>query len=341
MRTDLLAATIPEIKLAVVQKALKQVFNNNTVDDIQLLAGGLSTALVYRIMVKGNNYLLRIVMRPDELHDPQRQHICMRSAASCSIAPFVYYTHDEDAVAITAFVQAKPIRQGFGSKQELLIALSSTVKAIHNLPLFPKLVNFLDGVDLFIQQFQALQMFPEQTLEEHFAHYAKIQQAYPRYDTDMVSSHNDLNPNNILFDGEKIWVVDWEAAFQNDRYVDLAIAAQTFVSDDQDEDLFLQVYFGNKLDELKRARFFLMQQVCRMYYAMLMLKLAAAQKSASYQHDANMDLSGITDFGAMLASGQVSMDAYEGKLLYGKILLNNMLSKMKSERFEQAIGTMG
>ncbi|MDN5287896.1 MAG: hypothetical protein JWR38_4170 [Mucilaginibacter sp.] len=340
MKTDLLAATIPEAKLAAVQKALKQVFNIDIVDEIQLLAGGLSTALVYRIAVKGTNYLLRIVMQPDEVHNPKRQHICMRHAASCSIAPFVHYTHDKDALAITAFVQAKPIRGGFGSKQELLTALSSTIKAIHNLPVFPKLVNFMDGVDLFIQQFKALRMFPEQVMEEYFTYYAEIQKAYPRYDTDMVSSHNDLNPNNILFDGEKIWVVDWEAAFQNDRYVDLAIVAQTFVNDKQDEELFLQVYFSTALDDLKRARFFLMQQICRMYYAMLMLRLAATQKPADHIHDASMNLQEMADFGAKLASGQLSMDTYEGKLLYGKILLNSMLSNMKSERFTQAITAM-
>ena len=340
MKTDLLTTTIPLAKLAAAQKALKEVFNTETVDEIQLLAGGLSTSLVYRITVKGANYLLRMVMQPDEMHNPERQHICMRYAASCSIAPFVHYTHDNDALAITAFIQAKPIRDGFGSKQELLIALSSTVKAIHNLPAFPKLVNFMDGVDLFIKQFKALRMFPEQTVAEHFAYYAEIQKAYPRYDEDMVSSHNDLNPNNILFDGEKIWVVDWEAAFQNDRYVDLAIVAQTFANDEQDEELFLQVYFGTELDDVKRARFFLMQQICRMYYAMLMFKLAAAQKPADYLHDTSINPSDMADFGAKLANGQLSMDAYEGKLLYGKILFNTMLTKMKTERFKQAIKAM-
>jgi thiamine kinase-like enzyme len=339
MKAGPLTDTIPQAKLTAVQKALKQVFNTETVDEIQLLAGGLSTALVYRITVKGTNYLLRIVMQPDEMHYPQRQHICMNLAASRDIAPHVYYTNDDDAVAITNFIQAKLIREGFASKQALLTALSSSVKAIHSLPLFPKLVNFMDGVDLFIEQFKALQMFPEQSMEEHFACYAEIQKAYPRCDEDMVSSHNDLNPNNILFDGGKIWVVDWEAAFQNDRYVDLAIVAQTFVNDKQDEELFLQVYFGNELDDLKRARFFLMQQICRMYYAMLMFKLAAAQKPADYQHNAGMDVSGA-DFGAKLASGQLSMDTYEGKLLYGKILLNTMLAKMKTERFIQAITAM-
>jgi aminoglycoside phosphotransferase (APT) family kinase protein len=338
---DLLIATIPESKLLAVQKALISLFNHSDVGDIQLLTGGLSSALVYRVTIESKNYLLRIVMRVDEVHNPQRQHICMGLAASANIAPHVYYSDDEDALAITDFVQAKPIREDYASKQELITALGNTIKAIHGLPLFPKLVNFLDGVDTFIQQFKALHMFPEHTTAEYFSLYAEIQKVYPRYDTDQVSSHNDLNPNNILFDGKKIWVIDWEAAFQNDRYVDLAIMAQAYVQDQQDEAIYLQTYFGAALDDYKKARFFLMQQICRMYYAMIMLKLAAAQKPADHLHDANMDQPGMPEFGAMLMSGKVLLDTYEGKLQYGKILLNTMLSAMKIERFKAAIKIMG
>ncbi|NHA04471.1 phosphotransferase [Mucilaginibacter sp. HC2] len=340
MKTDLLTTTIPESKFSAVKNALKYLFNHNEIEDIQLLTGGLSSALVYRMTVEGKDYLLRIVMHADEMHDPPRQHICMGLAASANIAPHVYYSNDEDALAITDFVQNKSLREGFASGKDLITALGNTIKAMHELPLFPKLVNFLDGVDIFIEQFKALHIFPEHVTAEYFSLYAEIQKAYPRHDTDMVSSHNDLNPNNILFDGKKIWVIDWEAAFQNDRYVDLAIVAKTFVHNQEDEAIFLQTYFGEQLDEYKRARFFLMQQICRMYYAMIMLKLAAAQKPANHVHDTDMVQPGMAEFGAMLMSGKILLDTYEGKLQYGKILLNTMLAAMKTERFKAAIDMM-
>src|ERR1022692_2472698 len=37
-------------------------------------------------------------------------------------------------------------------------------------------------------------------------------------ESNWVSSHNDLTPENSLFDGDRGWLVDWEAAFLNDRY---------------------------------------------------------------------------------------------------------------------------
>jgi len=340
MSNTLFETAIPDEKLAAVRKALSAAFGSCPVDDIQLTGGGLSTALVYRLRIDNKGYLLRIITDVSELNDPHRQYICMNAAAAAGIAPRVYYTNEEDAVAITDFITAIPLRNGFSSPDILIKELANTVKTMHALPLFPKLVNFMDGVDLFIRQFRELNMLPGHVTDECFDLYAEVQKHYPRYDTDLVSSHNDLNPNNILFDGKKIWVIDWEAAFQNDRYTDLAIIAKSYTQGQQQEDLLLATYFGEEPGEYRRARFYLMQQACHMYYAMAMLKLAAAAKPAGYLHDANMLLPDIRAFHIMIGSRQISLETYEAKLQYGKILLNTMLANMQSERFKQAVSVV-
>lgn len=67
----------------------------------------------------------------------------------------------------------------------------------------------------------------------------------------------------------------------------------------------------------------------------------AAQKPADHLHDPDMNQPNMAEFGAMLMSGKILLDTYEGKLQYGKILLNTMLSAMKTERFKAAIDMMG
>src|SRR5262249_9159598 len=63
------------------------------------------------------------------------------------------------------------------------------------------------------------------------------------HDPDMVSSHNDLfKPDNILFDGQRVWLVDWEAAFRNDRYADLAVVANLVVANEAEERVYLREY---------------------------------------------------------------------------------------------------
>ena len=88
----------------------------------------------------------------------------------------------------------------------------------------------------------------------------------------MVSCHNDFfKPDNILFDGDRVWLVDWEAAFRNDRYAELAVVANLLVSSDEEERTYLQSYFGQPADEYQRARFFLMQQVAHIFYGLVFL----------------------------------------------------------------------
>lgn len=195
----------------------------------------------------------------------------------------------------------------------------------------------MDGIDLFIQNFKASGLLPESVTEEHFRYYSQIQKAYPRYDGDIVSSHNDLNPNNILFDGKKIWIIDWEAAFQNDRYVDLANIANRFVTNEREEEIYLKAYFGDSLDEYKHARLFLMQQVCHMFYALGFLQYAAASRPPDSTCSDSMDTPRLRDVHEQVRTGKISLTTHEEQLLYGKVRLNEALYNMKTPRFAESI----
>ena len=338
MNTDLLSLTIPKVKLDAVRKALTATFGTIQVEDIQMVTGGMSSALVYKIRVNNAVYLLRLTMAINELSDPVRHFTCMNLAAEHGIAPKVYYTNSDDAVSITGFINAKPMKELFSVLHDPA-KFSAIISAIHALPLFPELVNFLDGVDGLIQEFKALNILPEDVTAEAFSLYAKIKLVYSIEDSDHVASHNDLNPNNMLFDGEKVWVVDWEAAFRNDRYVDLAIAAQTYTGNAEKEEMLLTSYF-TEVDDYKRARFFLMQQVCFMYYSTLSFSVAAKHARIGQLHNADMHVPDLADFRAMLGNGTISLGTYEGSLNYGKVLFNTLLKNMKTDKFAWAIGVI-
>ena len=327
----------PVSKLEIIQNAFDAAFKDSVIEDVLLIAGGLSSALVYSVMVNKKKYLLKITMHTGEYNDPKREYACMRIAADHIIAPYVYYSNDGDAVVITDFITAIPISQGFSTHDELIISLAKSINSIHSLPLFPTYINFLDEVNSFIERFNDSNMFSESVTAKHRSYFKQIMKVYPCLEKDIVSSHNDLNYGNILFDGKKIWIIDWDTAFANDRYVDLSLASVSFIKNIKHEELFLEAYFGTELNNYHRARFFIMQQVGLMYYAMLMLQLANSNTPKGHKHNADMSLPTLTDFYSLLAGGQMSLDTYEGKLQYGKILLNVMLKNMQSHRFEESL----
>ena len=214
---------------------------------MRILTGGLSSARVCRIVVAGRPYLLRVMTStwkpPPALGqgDPTRQFARMRKAAEAGLAPRVWYTSIEDRISITDFVQARPL-----PRTDALARLPKTFQAVHALPAFPRRVNFLDSLEGFIRRFRAAEHSAPRARRrtaELFRGYAQVAKVYPRNEAELVSSHNDLKPENVLFDGERGWLVDWEASFLNDRYADLSVVANFMVTREAEEEAYLQSVF--------------------------------------------------------------------------------------------------
>jgi len=228
-----------------VKQVIDQTFPVGTLDTTEVLSGGLSGLPIYKIFVDGKPHVLKLAI----------PSACMLIAAESGIAPEVI-SGKGAAVSISAYIENQPNLS--------LLELAHTIKRIHSLPAFPAGPPLLSMVDGLIAQFNAT------GLEECLSFYSEIRKHYPWNDDDRVPSHNDLNPGNIIFDGEKIWVIDWDAAHQNDRYVDLAIGANFYVVNEEQERVFLATYFGDSVTAYQFARFFLMRQVCRIVFGILL-----------------------------------------------------------------------
>src|SRR5882757_5765079 len=166
---------IPEAKKDVVKNALQLTFGVSEFEDIRLLTIGLSSALIFRIVVLGKPYLLRIITRDDAVSNPAHWYDCMNMAAEAGLAPHVWYTSIDDRISITDFIEVKPF-----PITEALVKVPDVLKRLHALPLFPYRVNYLEAVDGFIQRFQAAKILPESMTSELFNQYERLKNVYPR-----------------------------------------------------------------------------------------------------------------------------------------------------------------
>jgi hypothetical protein len=325
---------IPEEKQPAVVHALNAAFGVNEYEDISLLTGGQSSALAFKIVVRKNPYLLKI-MRKEVISDPTNEFACWRTAAEAGIAPHIHYASVEDRLLITDFVQAQPYPDDFASR------IAPVLHTLHDLPGFAKMRGFpsyIDAMDGFVRRFQAAKVLPESTAEELFRCYDEVLRVYPRGDAEMVASHNDLKAQNTLFDGERIWLVDWEAAFLNDRYTDLSMVANFFVRDEAGEEDYLHAYFGEPAGDYRLARFILMRQVLRMSYAAFFYMLIAKSGIA-------IDLESPTPdswkFHRRLISGEADSLKPEDQLQYMKVHVDAMQRDMRTQRFADALAVVG
>lgn len=98
-----------------------------------------------------------------------------------------------------------------------------------------------------------------------------------------VLSHNDFNPTNILYDGDKLWFIDWESAGLNDPYYDIAtlLLFLPFL----EEEAVLSFYLARKPTELEIQHLHYQQYLACLVYGLITLQ--------SIQDLSNVDLTHI------------------------------------------------
>ena len=319
---------IPDEKSAAVFRGLREAFDAGGIDDIRRMSGGLGSDLVFRIVVQGRHYVLRLMTRMDERKDPARIFACMKTAAEGGVAPRVWYANAEDGVTIFDYVEPLPFAPG-----QAVVEVARALRRLHALPRFPRVFNYVTAHNGFIWRFRNAGLFPQIEVEEVFTRYEQVCAAYPRLESDMVSCHMAGKPENILFDGRRVWLVDWDAAFVNDRYFDLAVAANFVPGIAADEQIYLEQYFGQPADEYQRARFFLMRTVLQMLTATMFLLLGSAGKPITQTEE----LSSLSEFHRRSGSSEISLADDDQKLVYGTLHWEELRRNVRQTRFDEAL----
>ena len=332
----------PEPKRAAIARGLTAAFGATDLDSPpQPVSGGMSGAGVWRIRVGAIAYLLRLDVAPDGFRDPVRSHACLRTAAAAFIAPRVRYADAADGVTISDFIPPHSLAQDYPHKgYALVIELAQAIRVLHETPAFPPFADYLDGMDRLIAGHRALDILASEATAELFDRYATLRAGYRTKAGDLVSSHNDLNPGNILYDGRRLWVVDWEAAFLADRYVDLATVANWFTGDAGGEAALLTTYFGRAPEPGERARFDLMRLVNHVFIGMMFLNACVAEQPGVPLDDRTLAGPGLEDLRRGLRSGSFDMASRGNRIAYGKARLAAALDGLRAPACAEALSQL-
>lgn len=321
----------PQAKQAAVERALLAAFGTTELDGAQPIRGGLSGAGVWRIRVGGIAYLLRIECGRDDLRDPVRGYACMRTAAEAFLAPRVRYADAEDGVAISDYVAPRSLALDYpGAGHSLVVEMAQAVRLLHETPAFPPLVDYLTGLDKLLAAHRGLDILEPAATAELFDRYGELRAGYRTRASDLVSSHNDLNPGNVLYDGERLWLVDWEAAFLADRYVDLATVANWFTADAAGEEALLSTYFGGPPDAEQRARFHLMRLVNHVFMGAIFLNAAMMERPGARLADRTLQGPSLEALRQQLRTGDFDILAWDNRIAYGKARLAAALEGLRA-----------
>lgn len=332
-----MSSPIPEALRPAVERALLAAFGTSELDGVAPLSGGLSGAAVFRIRTGGVAYALRLTQTRDALRDPARGFACMQIAADACLAPTVRYADPDDGVAIMDLVAAEPLSHYPGDGRAMIVELAQAVRLLHATPPFPPLVDYLVGVQGLIDAQQASGLLDPAATSELFSRYADLAAAYRTAPGDLVSSHNDLNPGNIVYDGRRLWLIDWEAAFLADRYVDLATLANWFGLDAGGETLLLTTYFNGPPTQAQRARLTTMRVVNHVFAGTIFLSAAAAERPGVALADRTLAGPSLIELQARLRTGDFAFDVWDNRVAYGKARLVHALAELRTDAVSEAL----
>jgi hypothetical protein len=291
-------SVIAEDRRAATSAAIASVADPASVLAITPTTAGASGASTFRVEATSGTYLLRLEPARRGFQDPRRSFPCLREAAAAGIAPGVHYAEVEAGVVLMDFVIERPLTDFPGGARALVSALGEMVARLQSTAPFPPVTrDFCALVETLLNFICDGGLFAPGVLDGHVDGLARIRADYACADAP-VSAHNDINPRNVLFDGERLWLVDWELAFSNDPLADIA---NNFSEVPDVDTLVLEGWLGRAPDGETRHRLTLMRDVHRLFCGCLMLAGFIGQR------DPEAELTALTsdEFRAALDRGEL------------------------------------
>lgn len=165
---------------------------------------------------------------------------CAQFAARYGVAPAVHYA--ENGILVTDFVEGRVLSVADAGSPAIMERLARQLATLHALPL-PQDIPVFDPGDS--ARFYLEHLAPGKLEQVQYARLETIIEKTPKLEP-IALIHADLIPENIIDDGQKLWLIDWEYAGRGHPAIDLAFIAMNFELSDRQLDTF--VAFHGDLD---------------------------------------------------------------------------------------------
>jgi hypothetical protein len=324
---------IPAERREAARAAVAAAFGS-TPNALSPISGGAS-ALTYRLEVAGRPYVLRLEASDGGLRSAHRSFLCMGIAAEAGVAPALHHADAESGVAIMDCIPLKPLASYPDGPAGIVRGVGELIARLQGAPAFPEAGDYALIIERILGYVTGSALFAPGLLDPHLAKFEQVRAAYPWGSSAGVSASNDPNARNVLYDGERLWLVDWELAFRNDPLVDVAILADNFAQAPELAEVLLEAWLGRPADTLTRARFTLMRPITRLFYAAIIFSRFAGAPPPTPE----TDLTPLTpaELIAAVAEGRLSNAGPDTLFALGKMMLAGFLSGCAAPGFEEAM----
>ncbi len=237
------------------QRAAKLPIWTGAVEPVPL--GGGITNVNYVVEDGGEKFVVRVgedilvhqVMRFNEL-------AASRAAEAAGISPPV--VHAERGILVLRYIEGTTLTPEMVAQRPMLERILPLLRSCHH-----ELPKHLRGPALIFWVFHVARDYAATLKIGGSGHSPRLAQLLDAAEVlegavgaiDLVYGHNDLLAGNLIDDGARLWLIDWDYAGYNSPLFDLGGLASNNELTAADEDWLLEAYFERPLDDALRRRY--------------------------------------------------------------------------------------
>ena len=291
------------------------------------IAAGLSGAGVYRVEAAGRAYVLKVAPPNEPLDGWRARAGILRAAADAGVAPRVVHVDETRHAVVTELVADRSLIARFVAPATRAAAIGAALRRVHALPI-PAGATGKDPRVSLGAIWAGLAGFPLPAWIGDVVRRA-LDEPPPPPDRAPVLSHNDVNPSNLVYDGERVLFLDWDTAGANDPFYDLAAVAVFLRMDDATSAKLIAAHDQAPVAAQLPARFIYLRRMVAALCGSLFLHVARAGGHAGARGHETFDLAPtLGDVHGGMRAGAISARTPDGQWQFGQALL-----KMSAQLF--------
>lgn len=329
-----------ELPIEYVEKinfAVEQGLGAKDWEVVSLLSGGLTGVPVYKIEVEKKAYAIKLENVNDKRFDLIRNYKIIEMVSKQGISPLVHFTDAERGIILMNYIEVKARPE---ASSESIKEFADLIRSLHEKNSFPNWKSVIEIVYEIYQTFP--EKFRQNKIIDNCMQEIKKMENILFDEIDIRSCHCDLNPVNILFDGDSYYLVDWQAASPQSFYFDLAYSAIWFYF--YNENLcasFLNAYLEREADEVEKAKYYLMRIFVNIYLGIGFISLPFKLNiNTQILSDENIEnLPSFIEFLRSIGSGELNLADPNVQQQFGFVFLKNA-KKMMDQRYRPAFALL-
>lgn len=287
---------------------------------IARIAAGLSGAGVYRVEAAGRAYVLKVAAPQEPLEGWRVRTDIQRAAADAGVAPRVVHVDETRHAVVTELVADRSLVARFVDPATRAAAIGAALRRVHALPI-PDGAVARDPRAFLATIWAGLAGFPLPAWVGDVVRCA-LDESPPPSDRAPVLSHNDVNPSNLVYDGDRVLFLDWDTAGANDPLYDLAAVAVFLRLDDATSATLIAAHDQAPVAAPLPARFDYLRRLVAALCGTLFLHVARASGHAGASGPETVDLvPTLADVYGGMRGGAIDPRTPDGQWQFGQALL--------------------